>query len=293
MKKLSQINLSALRAFEAVARLGSVRAAAVELGVTAGAVSQQILKAEAQLARKLFERSPQGMAPTKKGAEIAEHLSEGFGAIARGVALSDIQHHDTITISVAPIFAAKWLVRRLGDFSAAHPDISVRIDASSVNVTPEPGDVDACIRVGLGNWAGVKVEEIINQRVFPVCAPKLAEHITDISSLKGVPIIREKNNQWFNWNAWLSPNGASEDILGAGPVFSDASLCLDAAAAGQGVFLSLETLARDALDLGHLVPALPGRFPTNVSYWFVESAGHKRSENVKAFRNWIFSELQK
>lgn len=63
MKKLSQINLSALRAFEAVARLGSVRAAAVELGVTAGAVSQQILKAEAQLGRQLFERSPKGMMP--------------------------------------------------------------------------------------------------------------------------------------------------------------------------------------------------------------------------------------
>ncbi len=293
MKKLSQINLSALRAFEAVARLGSVRAAAIELGVTAGAVSQQILKAEAQLGRQLFERSPKGMMPTKKGEEIAQYLTEGFGAIARGVALSEDQSDNTITISVAPIFAAKWLVRRLGDFSKANPNIRLRIDASSVNITPEPGDVDACIRVGMGDWPGVNVEEIINQRVFPVCSPQLANQISSVASLKDVPIIREKNNQWFNWDVWLSPNGASEDVLGTGPVFSDASLCLDAAAAGQGVFLALETLARDALDQSHLVAALPGRFPTKVSYWFVEPVGHKRSDKVKAFRDWIFAELQK
>ena len=82
-------------------------------------------------------------------------------------------------------------------------------------------------------------------------------------------------------------------MLGTGPVFSDASLCLAAAAAGQGVFLALETLARDALDQSHLVAALPGRFPTKVSYWFVEPVGHKRSDKVKAFRDWIFAELQK
>ncbi|MEO0904740.1 MAG: LysR substrate-binding domain-containing protein, partial [Pseudomonadota bacterium] len=87
-------------------------------------------------------------------------------------------------------------------------------------------------------------------------------------------------------------NGASEAVLGDGPVFSDASLCLDAAAAGQGVFLTLETLAQDAIATGQLIPALPGRFRTDISYWFVEPMGGRRSPEVKAFREWIMQEMR-
>lgn len=293
MLSLSQLNLSALRAVEAVARLGSLRLAADELGVTPGAVSQQILKAEAQLERRLFERAPKGLVPTAIGRDLSSHLTDGFSKLARGVALAQAKPEDAITISVAPVFAAKWLVRRLGRFAQIRPDIRVRIDASGAHATPSPGDVDACIRVGRGEWEGLEVEEILPQRVFPVCAPALAERINKIDDLSCVPIIREKANNLFDWDVWLRPNAALDVGLSNGPVFSDASLCLDAAAAGQGVFLTLEILARDAIASGQLTAALPGRFPTNVSYWFVEAQGVRRLPHVTAFRNWIIEEMQR
>lgn len=285
------MNLGALRAVETVARLGSLRAAADELGVTTGAVSQQIIKAEGQLDRTLFVRHAKGLTPTDLGGEVAAHLADGFAALAQGVALTRRSATDAITISVAPVFAGKWLVWRLGRFSEAHPEVRVRIDSDVALVEPRAGEVDACIRVGWGGWSGVSVEELYPQRVFPVCAPGMAERLSEVPDLAHVPIIREPHSM-FGWDVWLGPNGMSGDQLREGPVFSDASLCLDAAVAGQGVFLAWETLAQDALSMDRLVAPFPGRIETGISYWFVEPEGRRRSPQVEAFRSWLVEELR-
>lgn len=290
MNELSTMNLTALRAVEAVARLGTLRAAADDLGVTTGAVSQQVIKAEAQLQRDLFERTPKGLKPTELGLEVAAHLTDGFAALARGVSLARRRSKNVITVSVAPVFAGKWLVWRLGRFTKAYPNIRVRIEASVDLFRPRPGEIDACIRVGWGDWSGVRAEQILEQRVFPVCAPDMAERLTSVSDLANVPIIREPNSM-FGWDVWLSPNGMSEDQLGDGPIFSDASLCIDAAVAGQGVFLAWETLAQDALAMGRITAPSPGRIATGVSYWFVEPDGLRRPPQVEAFRTWLVEEL--
>lgn len=291
MRELNRVNLGAMRAIEAVARLGSLRMAADELGVTPGAVSQQIIKAEGQLDRTLFVRHAKGLTPTDLGREVAAHLADGFAALARGVALTRRSASDAITISVAPVFAGKWLVWRLGRFAEAHPGMRVRIDADVALVEPRPGEVDACIRVGWGDWSGVSAEELYPQRVFPVCAPDMAERLSSVSDLARVPIIREPRSM-FGWDVWLAPNGMGEAELGEGPVFSDASLCLDAAVAGQGVFLAWETLAQDALSMGRLVAPFPGLIETGISYWFVEPEERRRSQQVEAFRSWLVKELR-
>lgn len=291
MHDLNAVNLVALRAVEAVARRGSLRAAADELGVTPGAVSQQIIKAETQLDRKLFKRTPSGLIPTEVGREASIHLAEGFAALSRGVALTRRRSSEAITISVAPVFAGKWLVWRMGRFAEAHEGVRVRIDATVDLIEPRAGEIDACIRVGWGDWVGVDVEELFPQRVFPVCAPDMAAKLQNPADLANVPIIREPKSM-FGWDVWLKPNGLNEDVLGDGPVFSDASLCLDASVAGQGVFLAWETLAADALQMGRLVAPFPGRFRTGISYWFVEPKGQRRLRPVEAFRAWLVSELR-
>jgi len=290
MKKLNEVHLGGLRAVDVVARCGTLQDAARELGVTPGAVSQQIIKAEAQLGRRLFVRTPKGMVATQTGQQVADHLTVGFQSITRAVALASEHTCDAITIAVPPIFAGKWLVWRLSHFAAKHPEIKVRIDAGVDLVDPRTGDADACIRVGLGDWPGVVCEELFPQRVFPVCAPGLAEQLTKPEDLARMPIIRDMNAM-FSWDVWLNPNAMSEAQLGGGPEFSDAALCLDTAIAGQGVFLAWETLAQDALSMGQLSAPLPGRFKTGISYWFVEPDGRSRPSAVKAFRDWLLQEL--
>lgn len=290
MRELKGIHLSGLRAIETVARLGTLREAAEELGVTPGAVSQQIIKAEDQLGCRLFERVSKGLVPTSIGQQVADHLSAGFRSIARGVALVKERPTNTITISVPPIFAGKWLVWRLNGFAEQHPEIRVRIDATVSLIDLRMGDADACIRVGRGDWPDVQMEKLLAQRVFPVCAPSLSEKLTTLADLSQVPIIRDTHSM-FEWDLWLNPNDMSENQLGNGPEFSDAALCLDAAIAGQGVFLAWETLAQDALAMGRLIVPFPGRFKTGISYWFAESDDRRRTPQVEAFRHWLVDEL--
>lgn len=290
MKILNRFHLNGLRAVEAAGRLGSLRAAAEELGVTIGAVSQQVLKAEEQFGRPIFERQPRGLKPTPFGKEVLAYLSAGFTEIAAGVALTERRREDVLTVSVAPVFASKWLVWRLQRFNKLHPAVRIRIDADVALVDPNSSDVDVCIRVGWGNWAHVRAEKLIDQHVFPVCSPALAEQLRVPSDLARVPVVREPAPM-FGWDAWLAPNGLDQSILGDGPVFSDASLCLDAAVAGQGVFLAWETLACDAIAFGRLVAPFPDRYATGIAYWFVTARAHAPTRAAIAFRDWLRGEL--
>lgn len=290
MKSLNRFHLNGLRALEAAGRLGSLRAAAEELGVSVGAVSQQILKSEEQFGRPVFERHPKGLKPTLFGQEVLRYLSAGFAEISAGLALADRRREGVLTVSVAPVFAGKWLVWRLQRFRELHPEIRIRIDADVALVDPHTSDVDVCIRVGRGGWPNLEAERLLDQLVIPVCSPALAERLREPRDLSHVPIIREPTPM-FGWNAWLGPNGLDEAILGDGPVFSDASLCLDAAVAGQGVFLGWETLACDAISMGRLSAPFPDRYGTGISYWFVTSRSRPSTRLVEAFRGWLKAEL--
>ncbi len=290
MRNLNRFHLNGLRALEAAGRLGSLRAAAEELGVTVGAVSQQVLKAEEQFGRLLFERHPKGLRPTPFGQEVLGYLGAGFAEISAGLALAERRREGVLTVSVAPVFASKWLVWRLQHFREQHPDIRIRIDADVSLVDPNTSDVDVCIRVGRGNWPNVRAERLLDQLVFPVCSPAMAERLRHPRDLARAPIIREPTPM-FGWDAWLGPNSLDETILGDGPVFSDASLCLDAAIAGQGVFLGWETLACDAITMGRLAAPFPDRYATGIAYWFVTSRSAPATRAVAAFRNWLKAEL--
>ena len=284
------VHLNGLRAIEAVLRLGSLRAAAAEMGVTAGAVSQQVIKAEAQLGVRLFERRSSGLSATAVGQEIADRLHAGFVELDRAVSLTRPRIENQVSISVPPVFAAKWLVWRLQGFSGRHPRLRVVIDASSSFADVDSFGIDACIRVGRGDWPGVRLTNLADVKVFPVCAPEVAIAVTHPADLANVPVISDRYSM-FDWQAWLGPNGLDNSVLSDGPVYSDASLCLDAAIAGQGIFLAWETLASHALASGRLVAPLPGRFRTGVGYWFLESEHRPRSRPVQLFLEWLLDEM--
>jgi LysR family glycine cleavage system transcriptional activator len=290
MRSLNRIPLSGLRAIEAIGRLGSLTAAAEEIGVTPGALSQRLQKAEAAFGRALFVRLPAGLVPTAACAEALPGLSRAMGDLARAVEMLDAAESPCLTISTAPIFASRWLVWRIRGFNAEAPEVRVRIEPSSAVLVPGIDDVDICLRVGKGPWPGVAAVKLLDQKVFPVCAPDLARRIQGPEDLVRLPVIRE-NDALFGWEAWLAPHGMTTRDLADGPTYGDASLCLDAAMTGQGVFMAWETLACDALAMGQLVAPLPGRRATGNVYWFVTSPAGARRPKVRRFRTWIEAEL--
>jgi|SRR5690606_6446511 len=289
MQKLNRVPLRALRVAEAVARLGSLARAAEELRVSPGAVSQQIASAEAALGMRLFTRSPRGMAAAPDAMAVCALLTSGFSQLSQAVTLARDHRDEVLTVSVAPVFASRWLIWRLPEFQKANPEVKVRLDASIGLVDPRHGDVDLCIRVGRGDWPNVSSERLFSQVVFPVCAPAVAQGIGTVADLARMPIIREPHPM-FDWDAWLLPGEIDPGSLPSGPVFSDASLCLDAAISGSGVFLTFETLAADALAHGRIVEPFGRRRATQNAYWLVAPDGRPR-RSAKLFRDWLKKEI--
>ncbi|WP_413991466.1 LysR substrate-binding domain-containing protein [Labrys okinawensis] len=291
MDSLLRYQLNALRAVEAAGRLGSMARAAEELGVTVGAVSQQVLKAEQRLGRPIFSRTPRGLEPTVLGQQLLAGLSRGFGEIAQALTVAEARAEHVLTVTVAPVFASKWLVPRLHRFHEAHPDLQLRIDASVGLVDFTASDVDVGVRVGAGPWPNVRADYLLDQALFPVCSPALAGAVRRVGDLSRIPVIHDYGSPQ-NWEIWLAAQGHPGLPLGAGPTFSDAALCLDAAIAGQGLMIGWQTLAQDALRDGRLVSPFPTPVPTGLSYWLVGSARERPPAKVRAFGAWLRQELE-
>ncbi len=290
MNSLNLVHLNGLRALEAVGRLGSLQAAADELGVSVGAVSQQVIKAEAQLGQPVFQRLPKGMMPVDSARPMLARLSEGFHALSEAVAIGRRQDDALLTISVAPVFAARFLVHRLDRFSSLHPEIRLRIDATTRLADLGVDDIDLGIRVGPGTWPGVDAELLIEQTVFPVCSPALAEKLKEPKDILKLPAIIDGPSM-FSWEIWLNEAGLSGAGMATRHVFNDASLCLDATIAGQGVMLAWHTLATYALEQGRLVEPFAIRAHTGMGHYLVTRAGARMPAKVRAFREWLKTEL--
>jgi DNA-binding transcriptional LysR family regulator len=290
MRNLNSVHLNGLRAVEAVGRLGSLQAAAEELGVSIGAVSQQVIKAEAQLDLVVFERTPKGMVATGPGARLLSMLAEGFRSLSLAVASTQRRDDNILTISVAPIFAARWLVYRLDRFAERHPGISLRMDATTRLVNPALCDVDIAIRVGSGNWPDVRAELLLAQEVFPVCAPAMAAKLGQPSDILALPAVID-NHAMFAWEVWMHAAGLPGASLETRHVFNDASLCLDAAIAGQGVMLAWQTLAGYALQQGQLAAPFGTRARTGFGHYFVTAEGVGEPKKVRDFKAWIREEM--
>ena len=290
MKNLNMLHLNGLRALEVVGRLGSLQAAADELGVTLGAVSQQVIKAEAQLGRSLFQRTPKGLVPVAAARPMLLRLTEGFEVLSQAVALGRQTDETLLTISVAPVFAARFLVHRLDRFSQKHPDIRLRIEATTALANLGTDDIDLAIRVGGGTWPGVDAELLMEQRVFPVVAPALAERLREPRDILDLPAIIDGPSM-FSWEIWLREAGLADGQVTTRHVFNDASLCLDATIAGQGVMLAWQTLASFALEQGRLVKPFPIEASTGLGHYLVTPAGGRPPAKVRAFRDWLRGEM--
>ncbi|MBX4925918.1 LysR substrate-binding domain-containing protein [Rhizobium binae] len=290
MKNLNTVHLNGLRALEAVGRLGSLQAAADELGVSVGAVSQQVIKAEAQLGQVIFERTARGMIATEPGRPVLAALDEGFARLSQAVSIAGRKDDTILTISVAPVFAARWLVCRLDRFAERHPDIKLRLDATTSLVNPALGDVDIGIRVGNGRWPDVKAELLLEQEVFPVCSPEMAAKLREPADILALPAVID-GRAMFSWEVWMHEAGLSGATLATRHVFNDASLCLDAAIAGQGVMLAWQTLAAFALAEGRLAAPFGIRAKTGFGHYFITAEGVREPKKVKDFKAWIREEM--
>jgi LysR family glycine cleavage system transcriptional activator len=283
--------LNGLKAFEAAARSESFTRAAEELNVTQGAVSRQVKALEVTLGLKLFHRERQRLILTEAGRDYLAVIRDAFDQIAVGTErLLQRQESGVLTVSTSPDFAAKWLVNRLSRFSEKHPDVDLRISATTHYVDFAREDVDIAIRHGDGNWPGLDAQRLYSERLFPVCSPKLIagrNRITKAADLLKFPLLRLEDAK--NWTRLLEAAGVKAAV-GSGPVLNRASMLIDAAIDGQGIALARTALAAWDLINGRLVRPVHVSLRMANTYWIVCPKSVSSVPKIATFRNWVLGE---
>lgn len=291
MVSLKSVHLNGLRAIEATLRGGSLQKAADELGVSPSAVSQHLARTEAQLGRTLFDRTSAGLVPTALGLEVGRRLSAGFEELARAVALTDAETSKTLVVSVAPVFASRWLMPRLSRHFERYPDVLLRIDASPKLTDLDHSDVSAAIRLGQGDWPGMRSELLFEVNEFPVCTPEMARGLKQVEDLRAATAILDDNTM-LGWDMWFAAAGAAPVPMMAGARFSDPMLCLESVIAGHGVMLAWDMLAGEALRDGRLVAPFGVTATTGLSYYVVTSTKRPPDQKTRNFIRWLKDEVK-
>ncbi len=290
--------LNALRAFEATARHLSFSKAADELHVTPAALSHQIRGLEDMLQLKLFHRRARAIELTDAGRLLYPGVQVGFQNLREAVERLDRTRQDNVlVISATPGLTAKWLAPRLYRFLAQHPDIDPRISASVGFANFAADGIDVGIRLSAGVHPDLHVEKLTDEWLVPVCSPRLLEGARPLQApedLAHFPLIQvDLPGLVPTWADWLRMVGVTGIDTERGLRLNVADHALDAASEGAGVVLAYKLVASRYLGLGQLVvpfgPELPmmGR-----AYHFVCAKGHETRPAIKAFRDWLFAEIE-
>ena len=290
--------LNSLRAFEATARHLSFSKAAQELHVTPAALSHQIRGLEEQLQLKLFHRRARSIELTEAARTIYPGIRTGFDAIREAVERLDRGKQDRmLVVSSTPGLTAKWLVPRLYKFLALHPGIETRITASVAYANFATDDIDVGIRLSSGVHPDLYVEKLSDEWLLPLCSPRLleGEHPLRVPhDLKHFTLIQvDLPGVVPTWTDWMEMAGLAGIDSTRGLRLNVADHALDAASEGVGVVLAYKMVAARDIALKRLVVPfgpeipLPGR-----AYYFVCAKGQEKRAPIKAFRDWIFSEMQ-
>ena len=294
-------HLNALRAFEASARHQSFSLAAQELNVTPAAVGQLVRTLEDWLGSPLFVRSTSGRArlvTTEVAEQALPDIRAGLERLAVGLErLRSGSAGGVLTVAVSPAFAAKWLLPRIERFQAAWPETDLRLDTSLKPVDFVAQRIDVGVRYGRGQWPGLAAEKLMDEEVYPVCAPALLATATlqAPGDLRGQVLIHDQSvdtsTGFASWQAWLRHAGVQGVPTDRGLRINNSAAVLQAAIDGQGVALARSVMAHDDLAAGRLVRLFPQvRLESALAYYVVYRPECIAQPKVAAFRDWLLRE---
>ncbi|MDE2439388.1 MAG: LysR family transcriptional regulator [Betaproteobacteria bacterium] len=275
--------LHTLPAFEAAARLGSFQAAAEALHLTPSAISHRIRQLEEHLGQDLFERRHRAIVLTAAGRRYLTVVRDALLRLDEASAVLRVPQRERLRISVAPALGSKWLVSRVAEYQAAHPDVEFSL-ATATGLGPLlNGEADIGLRYGEEEWPGLLAWKLFEERVFPVCAPALAAKLKTSADLDAVRLLR---HPLLSWQRWFAVAGIRHAEPVGGPLYEDALLMLEGAVAGHGVALMAATLAQPYLDARQLVRPFAEDCPDR-SFYVVASPGVQDKPAMIGFIRWL------
>jgi LysR family glycine cleavage system transcriptional activator len=286
--------LAAVRTFEVAGRLQNFSRAAEELGLTQAAVSYQIRQLEDRLGRALFVREKGRVRLSETGQRLLPAISNAFAMMGDAFAALGSDETDVLTIDAMTTFGGTWLSARIGGFQLAYPDLAVRMSMNNELVDFDATNVDVAIRVGRGQWPGLRSDFLYRSHVTPMCAPAFlgANRIERPEDLLRVDRLAP-NDPW--WAGWLAAAGV--DTV---PPRQHRGIELDsqlqeasAVQGGYGIALMTPLLWRAELDAGRLVQPFTTLYQPGTAHFLVHRENRVGVRKIERFREWLHAELDK
>jgi len=289
---LSTVPLSAIRIFEAAARLRSFTKAADELGVTQAAVSWQVKALERRLDQALFRRLPREVALTPAGERLARAATEAMNLLRTAIADLTDQPGGVLSITTMESFAIQWLAPRIGGFQLSHPKIAVRLETSSRTESLVHDGFDIGLRSGAGDWPGLESHYLFPWELTPLCTPGVRAELgglADPADLRHAALIGGEND----WTAWFAAAGlASPKAKAGGQLIADMqTIGVTSALAGQGVALGSPLLFAPEIERGLLVRPFAVAIAQTKGFWLSYPKERRRAVKIAAFRDWLLGAI--
>lgn len=275
-----------LRGFEAAVRLGSVTAAAVELGLTQSAVSHQIRLLEEHAGQPLFLRAGRELRVSDAGRDYYRSVRDALDRLEDGLRrLEPFRKPNSIIVYAPSDFTLCCLLPALGPLRRRHPQIDPWLSSTPGPLDFEQMEIDIGIVRSQAAPANMKAIDLGLDRLTPVAAPRLARALKVPSDLLALSLIHDERRE--RWTDWFAIAGIAEADAIAGLNFSDSGHAVKAAELGVGVTLASETLAASAMAAGRIEKPFAIELPCREHWWAVTQDDKLDDPAARALWNWL------
>jgi len=295
------------RALEAVARHLNFRAAAMELSLTQSAVSRQIQALEAEIGLPLFVRHTRAVELTRAGAQLLRAVVPSLERIDGAV--RQIRAHagrQSVVVTTWASFASMWLIPRLEQFQALHPDIDIHVHTSDAAVDLESSDADVALRYTRESGVPNSAVRMFDEQITVIASPWLLKDATALqmplqtpADLKHFTLIEagdaqsQQRLEWLTWKGWFVLHKLQPVEPRRWMYFDFAHQLAQAALTGQGLALARRPLVADSLARGELVEVFPQlRVPSPMAYWLVCAQRSQARPEILAFTDWLMAQAK-
>lgn len=281
--------LIALRAFDALGRTGSVRAAGEELGVSHTVVSRHIRNLEERLQVRLIAPLGRGVALTPEGARFHAEIAKAFEAIAQATIDLDQGKRKSLEIWCVPGLANRRLLPQMASLGRQLPDFEIVLRPTLSRPNLERGEADAEIiyLTEPESRPGRRAHLLAHPKVFPVASPAFCARygpVRGVEDLVRLPLLHEQSTE--QWREWLTAAGHAPAGGLNGTRLWHAHLAIEAARLGQGVALTNEILAGDELRSAELLEVTQNKVALG-SYYLVSLAAREKERALRALTRWL------
>jgi len=293
--------LNALRSFEMAGKYLNVARAAQELGVSSGAISQQVHALEKWIGCRLFKRTNRGLDFTEPGAAYYEEISnamENIRTATQRVGRPDVRKG--LVISVTASFAMKFLLPRLTGFRDLWPDVDISISTVELVNEYQASDGDVGIRYGIAHQSGMWCKEILRDELLLVASPDLLKQPLqefDLENVLNFPFLIDQHpkiiKEYPSWETYLMRLGLAnvKDLMFR--EFSQQWMVIEAAINGEGVALAKRCLVKNDLDSGKLVALSDVELELESGYYLLSLPENSSDPVIRSFWKWLGQEATK